>query len=76
MSVQFAREPYEFNFSKFTRHRYEKELPNEDLIIEIIASIALPPNDPLQQFMEEHENDMVIHWMIFMGFHPCVPAHY
>ena len=33
-------------------------MPNEDLIIERIASIAVPPNDPLQQFMEEHENDM------------------
>ena len=34
VSVQFAGEPYEFNFSKFSRHRYDKELPNEDLIIE------------------------------------------
>ena len=56
--MQFAGEPYEFNFSKFARNHYEKELPNEDLIIEIIASISVPPNDPLQQFMEEHENDM------------------
>ena len=28
------------------------------LIIERIASIAVPPNDPLQQYMEEHKNDM------------------
>ena len=34
--VQFAGEPYEF-FSKFTRHRYKNELPNEDLIIERIV---------------------------------------
>src|ERR1041385_5031227 len=27
-------------------------------IIENIASIAIPPNDPLQQYMEDHENDM------------------
>ena len=27
-------------------------------ILLLIASIAVPPNDPLQQFMEEHENDM------------------
>ena len=51
-------EPYEFNFSKFARHCYDKELPNEDLIIERIAAIAVPPNDPLQQYMEEHKNDM------------------
>ena len=28
------------------------------MIIERIASIDVPPNDPLQQFMEEHENDL------------------
>ena len=33
-------------------------MPNENLAIERIASIAVPPDDPLQQFMEEHENDM------------------
>ena len=49
---------YEFNFSKIARQRHDKELPNEDIAIERIASIAIPPNDPLQQFMEEHENDM------------------
>ena len=27
-------------------------------MIERISSIAVAPNDPLQQFMEEHENDM------------------
>ena len=58
--VQFAGEPYEFNFSKFARHRYDKELPNEDLIIERIAFIDVPPNDLLHQYMEEHENDMFI----------------
>ena len=58
VSVQFAGEPYEFNISKFARHHYEKELPSEDLIIERIDSIAMPPNDPFQQFMEEHGNDM------------------
>ena len=33
-------------------------MPSNDKIIEEIASIAIPPNDPLQQFMEDHENDM------------------
>ena len=58
MSVKFGDEHYEFNFSKIARQHHDKELPNEDLAIERIASIAIPPNDPLQQFMEEHENDM------------------
>ena len=58
MSVRFGDEHYEFNFSKIARQRHDKELPNEDLAIERIASIAIPPNDPLQQFTEAHENDM------------------
>ena len=58
MSVKFGDEHYEFNFSKIARQCHDKELPNEDLAIERISSIAIPPNDPLQQFMEEHENDM------------------
>ena len=33
-------------------------MSSNDKIIEEIASIAIPPNDPLQQFMEDHENDM------------------
>ena len=58
MSVRFGDEYYEFNFNKIARQRHDKELPNEDLAIERIASISIPPNDPLRQFMEEHENDM------------------
>ena len=27
-------------------------------IIEEIAYISIPPNDPLQQFMQDHKNDM------------------
>ena len=38
-------------------------MPNDDLIIERIASIVVPPNDPLQQFMEDHENDMFMQEM-------------
>ena len=33
-------------------------MSSNDKIIEEIASIAIPPNDPLHQFMEDHENDM------------------
>ena len=33
------------------------ELPNEDVRVEQLASIALAPNNALQQYMEEHESD-------------------
>ena len=33
-------------------------MSSNDKIIEEISSIAIPPNDPLQQFMEDHKNDM------------------
>ena len=58
VSVKFGSDHYEFNFSKFARKHHDKELPNEDLEIERIASIVVPPDGPFQQFMEEHENDM------------------
>ncbi|MCL8568198.1 hypothetical protein NAB22_18635, partial [Proteus mirabilis] len=56
--VEFNGELYEFIFSKFSKQTRGTDLPSNDKIIEEIASIAIPPNDPLQQFMEEHENDM------------------
>jgi hypothetical protein len=31
-------------------------LPNEDFQVEQLASIALAPNDALQQYMEDHES--------------------
>src|SRR4051812_31936319 len=61
VSVEFVGEPYEFNFSKFSKQRRGTDLPNDDKIIENIASIAIPPNDPLQQYMEDHENDIHMH---------------
>ena len=33
-------------------------MSSNDKIIEEITSIAIPPNDTLQQFMEDHKNDM------------------
>ena len=33
-------------------------MPNEDFRVEQLASIALAPNNALQQYMEEHESDM------------------
>ena len=39
---------HEFNFSKFHRQPCDEELPSKDEIIGL-ASIAVPPNDPLEQ---------------------------
>ena len=48
---------HEFNFSKFGRQPHEKELPSKDGTI-ALASIAVPPTHPLEQYLLEHENDM------------------
>src|SRR3954466_5179331 len=58
VSVDFNGEPFEFNFSKFSKQPRGTNLPSNDKIIEDIASIAIPPNDPLQQYMEDHKNVM------------------
>src|SRR3954465_164321 len=57
-SVEFNGEPYEFKFSKFSNQPRGTDLSSNDKIIEEIASIDIPPNDTLQQFMEDHENDI------------------
>ena len=57
VSVSFGDESHEFNFSKFNRQPHDKELPNKDEIIGL-ASIAVPPTDPLEQYLLDHENDM------------------
>jgi hypothetical protein len=56
--TKFDGESYEFNFSKFTRAPYEIDLPNEDFRVEQLASIALAPNNALQQYMEDHESEI------------------
>ena len=48
---------HEFNFSKFSRQHCEEELPSKDEIIGL-ASIVVPPSDPLEQYLLDHENDM------------------
>ena len=48
---------HEFSFSKFGRQPHEKESSGRDEII-ALASIAVPPTDPLEQYLLEHENDM------------------
>src|SRR3954462_10624327 len=58
VSVEFNGEPYEFNFSKQPRGT---DLSSNDKIIEEISSIAIPHDDTLKQFMEDHENDMRMH---------------
>jgi hypothetical protein len=51
-------ESYEFIFSKFTRDPYETDFPNEDFRVQQLASIALAPNDALQQYMEDHKSEI------------------
>ena len=48
---------HDFNFSKFSRQHREEELPSKDEIIGL-ASIVVPPSDPLEQYLLDHENDM------------------
>jgi hypothetical protein len=57
VSVNFGDVSHEFNFSKFRRQPHNKDLPGKDEIIGL-ASIALPPTDPLEQYLLDHENDM------------------
>ena len=54
--VSFGDESHEFNFSKFRQPR-KKDLPSKDEIIGL-ASIAVPPTDPLEQYLLDHENDL------------------
>jgi len=48
---------HEFNFSKFSKQHHEEESPSKDEIIGL-ASIVVPPSDPLEQYLVDHENDM------------------
>ena len=57
VGVSFGNEYHEFNFSKFSKQHREEELPSKDEIIGL-PSIAVPPNDPLEQYFLDHENDM------------------
>ena len=57
VGVSFGDESHEFDFSKFSRKLHEKDLPSKDELIGL-ASIAVPPTDPLEQYLLDHENDM------------------
>ena len=41
---------HEFNFAKFRRQPRDRESPSKDEIIGL-ASIAMPPTDPLEQYL-------------------------
>ncbi|KAK1627017.1 hypothetical protein QYE76_001332 [Lolium multiflorum] len=56
--TKFAGESYEFNFSKFAKTPYKADLPNDDFRVEQCASIALAPNNPLQQHLEDSESEV------------------
>ena len=56
----FGEESHEFNFSKYTKQHHAKNLPHEDLIVSL-ASIFVPPADPLEQYLLEHENETNMH---------------
>ncbi|SPT16684.1 unnamed protein product [Triticum aestivum] len=48
---------HEFNFAKSRRQPHDRELPSKDEIIGL-ASIVVPPTDPLEQYLLDHGNDM------------------
>src|SRR6266511_3604362 len=48
---------HDFNFFKFCRQPHDKELPSKHEIIGL-TSIDMPPTDPLEQYLLDHENDM------------------
>ena len=48
---------HEFNFAKFRRQPRDREPPSKDEIVGL-ASIAVPPTDPLEQYLLDHENNM------------------
>ena len=60
VSVSFRDVSHEFNFSKFCRQPRNEELPSKDEIIGL-ASIAVPPSDPLEHYLLDHENDLHTH---------------
>ena len=59
-SVNFGNVSHEFNFSKFCSKPHDKEFPSKDEIVGL-ASIAVPPTDPLEQYLLDHEDDLHMH---------------
>ena len=50
VSVGLGDMSHEFNFAKFRRQPRDRESPSKDEIISL-ASIAVPPTDPLEQYL-------------------------
>ena len=57
IDVSFVNVSHDFNFSKFSRRPRDKALSSKGEIIGL-ASIVVPPTDPLEQYLLDHENDM------------------
>ena len=57
VGVSFGDESHEFNFSKFSTTPHKKYFPSKDEIIGL-ASIAVPPTDPLEKYLLDHENNL------------------
>ena len=57
VTIGLGNMSHDFNFAKFRRQPHDKELLSKYEIIGL-ASIAVPPNDPLEQYLLDHENDM------------------
>ena len=51
---------HEFNFAKFCSQPHDKELPSKDEIIGL-AAIVVPPTDPLERYLLDHENHVHMH---------------
>ena len=49
-----------FIFPSLVENFMKKELPRKDEIIGL-AFIAVPPADPLEQYLLDHENDLHMH---------------
>ena len=58
---------HEFNFTKFSRQPRDEEFPSKDEIIGL-ASIVVPPIDPLEQYLLDHENDMFMNDLLTRVF--------
>ena len=48
---------HKYDYAKFCRQPRDEELPSKDEVIGL-ASIVVPHNDPLEQYLLDHENDM------------------
>ena len=57
VTIGLADMSHDFNFAKFHSQPRDKELPSKDEIIGL-TSIAVPPIDPLEQYLLDHQNDM------------------